>query len=213
MHARHLTSCLLTTAFLFAAQDGTSAAANASDTAPACIAIAPPSVQGVDGSAADFSLAVRDLFASYLTGPAIQPVALESRLASQALLEARQKDCPQVLVASLTRKRSGGGRLAKALGSAAGAAAWHAPYAAGASSAVAYGTAAAGAHAASAIASDTRRKDELRLEYRLVTADGAVVLPPKTDKAKASEDGEDLLTPLVERAAQSVAPAITPPGQ
>ena len=57
---------------------GTQAAAQ-TPPAPACVALTIPSVQGVDDSTG-FATAVRDLFASYLKGPTLQTVSLESRL-------------------------------------------------------------------------------------------------------------------------------------
>jgi hypothetical protein len=53
------------------------------------------------------------------------------------------------------------------------------------------------------MASNTRAKDELQLEYRLVSDSGALVRDGK-EGAKAKADGEDLLTPLVERMAIAV---------
>jgi len=55
--------------------------------------------------------------------------------------------------------------------------------------------------------SSFRAKDELTLGYRLETQDGRVLLD-KSDTRKASTDGEDVLTPLVEHASESVVTAI-----
>src|SRR5687768_1297128 len=132
-----------------------------------CVAIALPAVQGVEGNAVEVGSAVRDLFMSYLAGPAIQVVALDARLASQAPEEARQKGCGQVLIATLTRKRrGGGGMLGRVLGQAGSSVAWQIP-GGGIGTAVARGVAVAGAQAVSDVASTTRAKDEMKLEYRL----------------------------------------------
>jgi hypothetical protein len=56
------------------------------------------------------------------------------------------------------------------------------------------------------MASNTRAKDELQIEYRLASSAG-VTLREGKDRAKASADGEDLVTPLVERMAGAVAAA------
>jgi hypothetical protein len=71
-------------------------------------------------------------------------------------------------------------------------------------------SAAAGAASAAAwdFATAVRTKDELTLTYRLEGADGAKLVE-KTEKRKAESDGEDLLTPLVERAAEAIAAAVT----
>ena len=176
----------------------------------ACVAIVLPSATGVEGDALAFSTSLRDLFASYLTGPSVRAINLEARLASQAVEEARTKDCGHVLVTKITKKRDGGNGWGRALGQAAGSAAYYGvPYAAGgAAAAAARGAIVAGAHAVSSMASTTRAKDELTLEFRLGTVDTVLRASPKTEKAKAKSDGEDLLTPLVEKASESIAAAI-----
>jgi hypothetical protein len=166
-------------------------------------------VQGATGSATDVAAAVRDLFASYLQGPAVTVIPLETKLASQANDEARQKSCDRVLVASLSRKRgSGASVLGRALGQAGTTAAWGIP-GGGIGGAVARAGVAGGAQAASEIAAGTRAKDEMRLEYKLVTPDGRVIVKPTEDKAKATVDGEDLLTPLVQRASEAIVTAVS----
>ena len=190
------------------AQDPAAPAAAASS--QACVAIVMPSATGVDGDATAFSTSLRDLFASYLTGPSLRAISLEARLSSQAIEEARQKQCAYVLLTTIARKRDGGSGWGRALGQAAGSAAYYGiPYGGGAAAAAARGAAVAGAHAVSTMASTTRAKDEVTLEYRIGTADAVLRTAPKTEKAKARSDGEDLLTPLVEKAAGSVAAVVT----
>lgn len=178
----------------------------------ACIAIVLPSVHGVDGSATDVAGSLRELFMSYLTGPSLRAIALEARLASQAVEEARQKGCEHILISTVTRKRDTGGGLGRVLGQAAGTAAWHAvPYGGGAGAAAARGAAIAGGQAISTMAATTRAKDEVRLDYRFGTVDTAVRATPRHDKLKARADGEDVLTPLVERAAEAIAATVVKP--
>jgi uncharacterized protein YcfJ len=186
------------------------AAAAPPTTAQTCIAIVLPSVKGVDGDATAFGNSLRELFMSYLTGPTLKAIALDARLASQAVEEARQKECGHLLLTAVTRKRDEGSRFGKAMGQAAGAAAWHAvPYGGGAAGAAARGAAVAGAYAVSNMAQTTKAKDEVTLEYRVGTADTAVAATPKSEKAKARSDGEDLLTPLVEKVAESIAATVS----
>lgn len=189
------------------AQAGTSAAAGAGS--QACVAIVLPSAKGVDGDATVFSNSLRDLFVSYLTGPSVRAIALDARLASQAIEEARQKDCGHVLVTSIERKRGGGNGWAGALGQAAGTAVFSGiPYGGGAAAAAARGVAVAGAQAISSMAQTTRARDEVTLEFRLGSADSVMRVPPRSEKAKARNDGEDLLTPLVEKASEAIAASI-----
>jgi len=126
-----------------------------------------PSVQGAEGSATDIGNGVRDLFGSFLNGPAIKTIALEARLESQALEEAKQKGCPRVLVTTLTVKH-GGGLMSKAIGQGLSAAAWHAPVPIGSVAGAAVRSAVmGGAQTVSTLASSTRARDEMQIEYRL----------------------------------------------
>jgi len=184
-------------------------AQGAATSAQACVAIVLPSAKGIDGDATEFSKSLRDLFVSYLTGPSLRAIALDARLASLAIEEAGQKQCGHVLVTSITRKRDGGGGLAKTLGRAAGTAAWYGtPYGGTAAAAAARGAAMAGAQAIPTLADTTRAKDEVTLEFRLGTVDTAMQAATKTEKAKAKTDREDLLTPLVEKASEAIAAAL-----
>jgi hypothetical protein len=172
-----------------------------------CIAMSLPSVQGADGSATHVAAGVRDLFTSFLQGPSITIVSLETRLAVQASEEARQKSCDRLLIVSLTRKRGGGNSVGRILGQAGATAAWYTPVGSAAGAAV-RGAAVAGVQAASEIAATTRAKDEMRLTYRLVALDGRVIVKPKEERAKAKTDGEDLLTPLVQAASEAIAAVV-----
>lgn len=202
------TAALLTASGVLMAAIGSPALASsgAPRTGPTptnCIAIAMPAVQGVPGSATDAASGLRELMVSYLTGPSIKVVSIEARLPSQAVEEAQQKGCEPLLFLSLTRKAGGKG-FVKALGQAAGSSAWYLPGGGSVASATARAAAAAGLQTASSLASSTRAKDEVQLEYRLQSADGHVEFGPKTEHQKATTDGEDLLTPVVTRAAEAI---------
>ena len=183
-------------------------AATATQSAPVCIAIGLPAVKGMEGNALEVGGAVRELLASFLNGASIRVTALEARLPSQELAEATQKACGALLVATLTRKRGGGGLLGQVLGQAASTAAWQIPGGSAASS-VARGVAIASAQAVSTVAYHTKAKDEMRLEFRITSTDGRPVLKPRSEEAKASVDGEDLLTPLVQKAAESIVAVVS----
>jgi len=58
------------------------------------------------------------------------------------------------------------------------------------------------------MSSTVRAHDELTLTYRLEGA-GGDVLAEKTEKQKADSDGEDLMTPVAQRAAEAVAAAVS----
>ena len=206
---RHWTPVIVLVAIAsasFAAAPETTAQTGAP--APVCVAIVLPSVQGVEGDATQVASAVRELLRSFLTGPSMQSVLIEARLPSQSIEEARQKNCGRVLTAALTRKRgSGGGLLGRVVGQAGTTAAWSLP-GGGVGGALARGAAVAATQTASEVASSTKAKDEMRIEYRLSPVSGGTTLGPKTERAKAKVDGEDLLTPLVQKVAAAVAAAL-----
>jgi hypothetical protein len=147
---------------------------------------------------------VGEVFKSYLTGPSLSVVTLAARLTSQAREEARKADCKFILF--VTAK---GGRNKSALGQIAGKAAQEAAWGAAieASSTtkrVASYSALGAARAATDIAATTKAHDELELSYRLESETGSVLKEGKS-KQKAKSDGEDLLSPLVEHAAEEIA--------
>jgi hypothetical protein len=159
--------------------------------------------------------AVRTVFTSYLTGPTLEVAPLQSRLPAQARQEAKADNCPYVLFTTLKQvhKTSGGG--SSLFSRAAGSAIQQGSYAVGGASGSVPGSIAANAAggAAGSVASNygsqTKQDDELTLSTQLESGDGKVLVN-MTDKRKAQSAGEDLLTPLVEKAATAVANAVTP---
>jgi hypothetical protein len=187
------------------------ATAVAQDTpAGARICLAPTKAEMVTGNAETAVNAVRETFTSFLTGPSIGVAPLTARLQSQAREEAKQANCPYVLITSIRHERKEGNKLLRrATGGAIEA---------GASQVMGTARSATGRIAANAAASvameaardvaySVKTKDELELTYRLETTDGAALLDKK-EKRQAKSDGEDILTPLVERASEAVAAAV-----
>ena len=126
------------------------------------------------------------------------------------LTSTKLASCPYVLFTALKHERKqGNNMLGRIAGSAVEATAWElrgsATSAAGRVAANAAANAAA--TAARSVATNVKSKDEVTLEYRLETGDGTVALK-SAGKAKAESDGQDLLTPLVERAAEAVAAVV-----
>jgi hypothetical protein len=173
-----------------------------------CIAIMAPTVSGMPGDAQQAASGVRDLVTSYLAGPNEKIIALEAKLPVTARDEAKEKSCQSILFITVTKK-TGGRSFMHALGQGAAASSWRLPGGSSVASAAASATAAAGLQAASAMATSTKAKDEIRFEYRLESVDGNVTFGPKTETQSAKTDGEDLLTPVVARAAQAIVGRIT----
>ena len=179
-----------------------------SASAPICLAPASAQLPNTDPNQA--TSAVSELFKSYLTGPSLSVVELKARLSSQAREEARGANCKFVLfVTARMERHSSNGTLGRIAGKAAQEAAWGASVeASSATKRVASVGAMGAARAATDIAATTKTKDELELSYRLESETGAVLKEGKT-KQKAKSDGEDLLTPLVEHAAEEIAAIVT----
>jgi hypothetical protein len=170
------------------------------------ICLAPASVEAAP-SGVDPIAAVRDAFTSFLTGPTIAVQPLNARLQSQVREEARLAGCRFLLFPSVKheRKSGGGGIFGKVASGAVQQGAWAVSGSAGSTVGRVVASAAAGA-ASSAVydyASSSRNKDELTLTCRLESGTGAVLVE-KSEKRKAKSDGEDLLTPLVQRAAEAI---------
>jgi hypothetical protein len=186
-----------------AAQDDTPAAPKATQ-----ICLAPVAVEAAP-TGMDPVTAVRDAFTNFLTGPSLAVQPLSARLQSQVREEAKLAGCRFLLLPSVKHERkTGGGLLGKVAGGAVQQGAWAVTGSAGSTVGRVAAGAAAGA-ASSAVndyASYSRIKDELTLKYRLESGAGAVMVE-KSEKRKAKSDGEDLLTPLAQRAADGVANA------
>jgi hypothetical protein len=164
------------------------------------IGLVMPKVQMNAGNAAQTAEAVRNGFAQYLQGLSVEVMPLSAMLASAVIEEARQKQCDYVLYVSMTVKKGGGsGMFGRAIGNIAGSAAGHIPGG---------GSAATGAARSAAIAANIKAKDELSLEYKLDKTENASTVLTNTGKAKAKSDGDDILTPVIESAAQTIVSTI-----
>jgi hypothetical protein len=175
------------------------------------ICLAPAVVEASTGSAASAGDAVRETFSSFLTGPTLGVQPLSSRLSSQVHTEAKQANCQYLLLTTVKQQhKSGSHILGRAAGEAVHEGAWRAAGSVGSTAGSVVASAAAGAANGAVwdMSSTVKAHDELSLSYRLENADGNPLIE-KTDKGKASSDGEDLLTPLAQRAAEAVASAVS----
>ena len=169
------------------------------------IGVILPTVQMNAGNAAQAAEALRHSFASQLNGPSIEVVSLSARLPSQAMEEARQSQCDYVLSASMTVKKGGGGSMfGRAIGNIAGSAAGHIPGGGSAATGAARSAAITSIYTTAAIANAIKAKDEVSLEYQLDHVETAKTSLSNKDKAKATADGEDVIAPLVQKAAQAI---------
>ncbi|HVF89406.1 MAG TPA: hypothetical protein VNH22_05015, partial [Blastocatellia bacterium] len=175
------------------------------------IGLVMPKAQMSDNiPAANAAEAVRNTFAGYLNGPTVEVVLLSARLPVQAIEEARQSQCDYILFAGITQKKGGGGGMfGKVLGNVAGTAASSIPYGGSTGEAVARSAASAVIYNSAMIASSIKAKDELSLDYKFQATEGdQKPLVANTTNAKAKSDGEDVITPLIEKAAEAIVTSI-----
>ncbi|RPI20532.1 MAG: hypothetical protein EHM61_26835 [Acidobacteria bacterium] len=181
--------------------------------AKTCVCLAPARAQMVTGGNEDAVQAVRDTFSTFLNGPRLTVTALTARLESQVREEARQGECVYLLLTSLTHKRKGRGVFSKIATDSGNSTLFRIPAGSTVASDIAIAAATGAASGALRVAAEIKEKDELRLEYRLEEPDQSRVIVEKIEKAKASADGQDVLTPLVQKAAETIATAIREVGK
>ncbi len=158
-------------------------------------------------TANDLSAAVQNTLIAYLKLPNVQVVPIEARLAAGIDAEARQKECDLVIHATVSHKKGGGGfgGLGKAFGQAVavtgigntGSTAGN----------IAGQIATRTIVSATSVSANVKAKDEITLDIKLERISGASE-PVKQYKAKAKSNGDDIITKVVEPAAEAIAAAI-----
>ena len=169
------------------------------------IGLVMPKVQMSAGDAAQTAETVRNGFAQYLQGPGVEVMPLNTMVAPAVIEEARQKQCDYVLYVSMTVKKGGGGGMfSRAIGNIAGSAAGQIPGGGSAATGAARSAVITGVYTTAAITANIKARDELSLEYKLDKTENASTVLTNTGKAKAKSDGDDILTPTIESAAQTI---------
>ncbi len=191
--------------FFCSAHAQTAAGQNGSAKAPGIIRIgvALPTVQMGPGPAIDgASEGVRGVVMTYLTGPSFEIVPLAGRLPVQIEAEGRQKGCDFVISSVLSAKLKGIAGLGLLRGvsrvSNVIPMVGVARSAAGAIAGAAAGTVLSEIAAA---ASMVKAKSEISLEYKLIAVGSPLPILSDVVKTKANQDGEDVISGLVENAA------------
>ena len=166
------------------------------------IGLIMPRVRMSSGDSAGAAEALRNGFVSYLKSPKVEVIMLSARFVSSAMEEARQSECDYVLSAAMSVKKGGGGSMfGRAIGNIAGSAAGHIPGGGSAATGAARSAAITGVYTTAAIVNSIKAKDEVTLEYKLEPTGGASKGVADSAKAKASHDGEDVVTGFMEKAA------------
>ncbi len=153
-------------------------------------------------TANDLAAAVQNTLGDYLKRTDVEIVILEAKLAGALENEAKQKDCDFFLTATVSHKKGGGGfGFGKILGQAVGQTGiGHTGSTAGnIAGQVATNTIVSAGQASA----NVKPKDEITLDLNMKQLGGAAVLT-KQFKAKAKSAGEDIISPVVEQAAQAI---------
>lgn len=159
-------------------------------------------------TANDLSAAIQNTLGTYLKGTKIEIVPLEAKLAAALTGEAKEKECDFVLYATAAHKKGGGGGFGfgKVLGQVVGQTGiGHTGSVAGN---IAGQVATTAIVTATSMSGNVKSKDELTLDLKLQSpADNSSPLA-KQFKAKAKSDGDDIISAVVEQAAQAILDAI-----
>jgi hypothetical protein len=162
-------------------------------------------VVGDGVSAADLTAAVQNTLVEYLKGTNIEVVPLEAKLASLIDGEAQKKECDFVLYALASHKKGGGGfggMFGKVIAPAIGQVGLgHTGSVAGNITA---NVATNAIVTAGQISNSVKSKDEITLEIRLQQSGSGSTVITKQFKNKAKSDGQDILSPIIEQAAQAI---------
>jgi hypothetical protein len=178
------------------------------------IGVIPSEAQLGQGSSSgmDYGTPIRNAIVQYMNGPAVEVAALDSHIPMQMQAEAQQKQCDYLLISNVTVKHGNGGGFGKFMKMASPAASVMPMAAAGRSLGAAAATSAVSSTMAQTAAMTSlanfngqiKSKDEVTLAYQLVPTGQQNPKLSETLKAKASSDGQDVLTPLIEQLANTV---------
>lgn len=181
---------------------GVTPAMNQKKPATLRIGVTEPKAQmGQGNSGANTAGPLQAMLIHYLNGPGFDVVPITAMLPIQIEGEAAQKECDYVLYSSITQKMNSGsaGLLHKAMpmmslipmvGPLAGMA--------GVMAGSAAGVAVSGA---AGLSSNIKAKSEVSFDYKVTAPGNATPVISNNSKAKAKEDGEDIVSPLIEQAA------------
>ena len=158
-------------------------------------------------TASDLAAAVQNTLMQYMKVPNLEVVALDAKLSSAIESEAKQKECDYVMIATASHKKGGGGfggMFGQALGTAVGSVGLgHTGSTAGN---IAGHIATQAIVTATSVSANVKAKDEISLDVKLNKIDGSSALA-KVYKAKAKANGDDIITQVVEQAAQAAVAA------
>jgi hypothetical protein len=201
-------ACLVVVSCLSWALVRTAAGQNADAKAPGIIRVGvalPVLEMGPMAGGEGASESVREVVMNYLAGPSFEVVPLTAQLPIQAEAEGREEECDFIVYTALSAKQAGGSgaRFLKGASRMSNTIPMMGRMR-GVSRTIAGTTAVAVLHEAAVAASMVKAKTEVSFEYKLVAEGSSVPVLSDVVKKKATEDGEDVISGLVEKAAGAV---------
>jgi hypothetical protein len=167
------------------------------------VPVARTGTVGEGVTAQDLAAAVQNTLLQKLKAPNIEVVAIEAKVSSAIDAEAHSKECDFVVSLNTSHKKGGGGfGMFKAIAPVLSSVAPSAGATAGTGGYI-VGSAASEAITATAVAGHMKSKDELTLDVKL-NRTGSTLVFEKVLKAKAKSNGEDIISQVVEQAAQGI---------
>ncbi|MGD0125808.1 MAG: hypothetical protein ABSF46_10635 [Terriglobia bacterium] len=165
----------------------------------------PKAQMGQGNSGVSTAEPIRNMIMQYLTGPSQDVIPLAAMLPSQIDAEAKSKDCDYILYSTVSQKIGGGGLGAlKKFGSMSSMIPG-VGMATGTMTGVMAGAAAGSViGGAASVAGTVKAKGVVTLEYKLVAPGNPSALVANSENLKAKEDGEDVISPLIEHAATTI---------
>ncbi len=160
-------------------------------------------------SAADLAAAIQNSLAEYLKTPGVELVRIEAKLPSAITAEAKEKECDYIIFANVSHKKGGGGGFGGVFGKVIAPAIGQTGIGQTGSTVgnVAGQVATRSIVTAGSMSANVKSKDQITLDINLQIVSGAAALTKKYN-GKAKSDGEDIITPLIEQAAQAIVDAV-----
>jgi hypothetical protein len=155
---------------------------------------------------------LRSTLMQYLASPSLEVVSILALLPQQEEAEATVKQCDYLVYSTFTQKKSAGGlgflKGAAGMASMASMIPMVGGIASAAGAIAAAGAATAGSQAAM-LSSGITAKSQITMEYHVSAPGAATPVLSNTLSAKATGDGEDLITPLIEQEATAIVAELT----
>lgn len=160
--------------------------------------------EGVDNN--QMAIGIRDAVAGYFQGTNVEVVALEGRIPQALANEAKEKGCAYILNVAVSQKKGGGGfgKMFATVAPVLTSVVPMAGVAGGVAGQVAGSVAQTAIMSTAQMSGSTKAKDTITLEYSLNAAENGAVKISNSAKAKAKSDGEDVLSPMMEKMAEAV---------